>query len=163
VAEVVDLVSTAEQPPASMGMAIARRLSFLPAEVLTVLRAASILGGEFAVTDLAVILERPATALVDPLGQATAAGGGPEARALLAFRHPLIRTALYEEIPAPVRSALHRHAAQALAEAGAPVDKVALHLLASPARRDGWLASWLAEHAQALGNRAPETAATLLG
>jgi len=45
------------------------------------------------------------------------------------FRHPLIRAALYEEMPAAVRAAWHRDAGRALAEAGAPADRVARQLL----------------------------------
>ena len=47
----------------------------------------------------------------------------------LGFRHPLIRTALYEEMPVPVRAAWHRDAARALAAAGAPPERVARQLL----------------------------------
>src|SRR6185437_1862787 len=47
----------------------------------------------------------------------------------LGFRHPLIRAALYEEMPAAVRAAWHRDAGRAMAEAGAPADQVARQLL----------------------------------
>src|SRR6185437_10216520 len=47
----------------------------------------------------------------------------------LGFRNPLIRAALYEEMPAAVRAAWHRDAGRALAEAGAPADRVARQLL----------------------------------
>ena len=55
------------------------------------------------------------------------AGGGVG----LAFRHPLIREALYAELPAAVRSAWHRDAGHALATAGAAPDRVARQLLRS--------------------------------
>ena len=63
------------------------------------------------------------------------AGGGVAAGVLaesgngLGFRHPLIRAALYDEIPAPLRAAWHRDVGRALAEAGAPTDRVARQLL----------------------------------
>ena len=47
----------------------------------------------------------------------------------LAFRHPLIREALYAEMPASVRAAWHRDAGHALASAGAAPDRVARQLL----------------------------------
>ena len=47
----------------------------------------------------------------------------------LGFRHALIRAALYDEMPAPVRAAWHRDAGRALAEAGAPADRVARQML----------------------------------
>jgi hypothetical protein len=43
------------------------------------------------------------------------ADAGPE----LAFRHPLIRQALYESMPEALRTALHAEAARELAAAGA--------------------------------------------
>ncbi len=47
----------------------------------------------------------------------------------LGFRHPLIRAALYDEIPVPVRAAWHRDAGRALAEASAQAHRVARQLL----------------------------------
>jgi tetratricopeptide (TPR) repeat protein len=88
----------------------------------------------------------------------------------LGFRHPLIRAALYDEIPVPVRAAWHRDAGRALAEAGAPADRVARQLLqavggpggaAEP--MDEWILSWLARNAQPLVGQAPQVAAELLG
>jgi hypothetical protein len=46
---------------------------------------------------------------------------------------PPRRRALQESLPASARSALHLQAGQALAAAGAPVERVARHLLAGPA------------------------------
>jgi DNA-binding CsgD family transcriptional regulator len=60
-------------------------------------------------------------------GVLTEAGGGVG----LAFRHPLIREALYAELPTAVRSAWHRDAGHALATAGAAPDRVARQLLRS--------------------------------
>ena len=57
----------------------------------------------------------------------------------LAFRHPLIRAALYEGMPAAVRAAWHRDAGRA-SRRGAPADRVARQLLpalAGDARRRG--------------------------
>ena len=63
----------------------------------------------------------------------------------MVFRHPLIRQALYAEVPAPIRAALHEHAARTLAEAGVSWDRVARHLLAAPDVIDGWVLTWLDE------------------
>jgi DNA-binding CsgD family transcriptional regulator len=86
----------------------------------------------------------------------------------MAFRHPLIRAALYEEMPAPVRAAWHRDAGRALAEVGAPADRVARQLLRA-VRGDGaagpmdeWMLSWLAGTADLLVGQAPQVAAELL-
>ena len=55
----------------------------------------------------------------------------------LAFRHELIRDALYEDMPLSVRQGLHRELAGALAGAGEPPERVAGHMLrgARPGRR----------------------------
>src|SRR5207253_1225891 len=59
----------------------------------------------------------------------------------LLFRHELIRQALAENVPATARSALHLQAAQALAERGGQVERVAQHLLAGDIVHD-WVLDW---------------------
>jgi hypothetical protein len=64
--------------------------------------------------------------------EAQAAGVLAESGKRMRFRHPLIWAALYDETPPPVRAAWHREAGRALAEAGAPADRVARQLLGQP-------------------------------
>src|SRR5215467_6981224 len=146
--------------------AIADRLGFVPGPVREVLRAAALLGVDFAVPDLAAVLRRGVAELVPAIDEARAAGVLGESGAGLRFRHPLIRTALYEEIPAPVRAAWHRDTGRALAEAGAPADRVARQLLGAlggPGEpMDDWMQSWLADTADLLVAQAPGVAAELL-
>ena len=86
----------------------------------------------------------------------------------LGFRHPLIRAALYDNMPVPVRAAWHRDAGRALVEAGAPANRVARQPPWSawpgrPARADGRLDAKLADpQRQQLIGRAPRVAAELL-
>ena len=148
--------------PASLGSAIARRLGFLSPAALSMLSTATLLGAEFSVADLAVVLGRPPTDLMEQVREAEAAGVVVESASGLGFRHVLIRQALYERMPATMRVALHRHAAQALAEAGANVSQVAGQLLSGTATLDFWTIRWVAEHASALTDRFPEIAAELL-
>jgi DNA-binding CsgD family transcriptional regulator len=155
--------------PRSLSAAIADRLGFVSTSVREVLRAAALLGVDFAVPDLAVVLDRGVADLVPALDEARAAGVLTESGTGLGFRHPLIRTALYEEIPAPVRAAWHRDAGGALAEAGAPADRVArqlLRALGGPGGRrdpmDDWMLNWLARTADLLVGQAPGVAAELL-
>src|SRR4029077_20791155 len=84
-------------------------------------------------TDLTAVLGRSVADLVPALDEARASGvlTGAPGGAGLAFRHPLIREALYAERPAAVRSAWHRDAGHALATAGAAPDRVAQPLLRS--------------------------------
>jgi len=160
---------TASSVPGSLSAAILDRLGFVTGPVREVLRAAALLGVDFAVTDLAIILDRSVTDLVTAIDKARAAGVLAESGRGLGFRHPLIRAALYEEMPASVRAAWHRDAGHALAEAGAPADRVARQLLpavaglgGTPEPMDEWLLNWLARTADPLVAQAPGVAAELL-
>ena len=155
--------------PPSLSAAIADRLGFVSGPVREVVRAAALLGVDFAVPDLAIVLHRSVADLVPAIDEARAAGVLTESGTGLAFRHPLIRTALYDDIPAPVRAAWHSDAGRALAQAGAPVDRVARQLLwavggpRGPAEpTDEWILNWLARTADLLIGQAPQVAAELL-
>jgi len=139
--------------PRSLADAIAGRLSFLSEQAAGVLQFAALLGPEFLVEDLAVLTGRRAAELAGVL-----AGSGDR----YLFRHGLIHQALYERMPVSLRVALHRQAAQALAGAGAPVERVAEHLLAAPGIDDAWTVQWVAGAAQVLIYRAPQIAVELL-
>ena len=126
------------------------------------LRTAALLGGRFTVTDLAVVLRRPVSDLAASLQEAVAAGILAGSGAELVFRHPLIRQALYESMPAALRTALHAEAAQELAAAGADVLSVAQQLSAAGRPGGGWARAWLIKAAPTLTTRAPQLAADLL-
>jgi len=160
---------TSGPAPNSLSAAIADRLGFVSGPVRAVLRAAALLGVDFAVPDLAIVLGRGVTDLIPAVDEARAAGVLAESGHGLGFRHPLIRAALYDEMPAPVRAAWHRDAGRALAEAGAPADRVARQLLwavggsgGTTEPMDEWMLSWLARTAELLVGRAPRVAAELL-
>ena len=123
--------------PDSLPGAIADRLGFVSAPTREVLRAAALLGVEFAITDLTTVLGRTVAALVPALDEARATGVLADSGNGLAFRHPLIREALYVEMPASVRAAWHRDAGRALASAGAQPDRVARQLLRALGGRGG--------------------------
>jgi len=155
--------------PSSLSAAIADRLGFVAGPVREVLRAAALLGVEFAVPDLAIVLGRSVADLVPAVDEACATGVLAESGHGLGFRHPLIRAALYDEMPAPVRAAWHRDAGRALAEAGAPTDRVARQMLRAVGGPDGtaepmdeWMLNWLAHSADPLVGQAPGVAAELL-
>ena len=155
--------------PGSLAGAIADRLGFVSGPVREALRAAALLGIDFAMPDLAVVLGRCVADLVPAVDEACAAGVLAESDIGLRFRHPLIRAALYEEIPVAVRAAWHRDAGRALAEADAPVDRVARQLLQAlggpggmTEPMDEWMLRWLARTADLLVAQAPQVAAELL-
>ena len=137
--------------------------------VREVLRAAALLGVDFAVPDLAIVLGRSVADLIPAVDEACAAGVLAESGHGLGFRHPLIRAALYDDMPAAVRAAWHRDAGHALAEAGAPADRVARQMLRAAGGAGGtteqvdeWMLDWLARTADLLVGQAPGVAAELL-
>ncbi|MFB9909012.1 BTAD domain-containing putative transcriptional regulator [Allokutzneria oryzae] len=157
----VDQAAT-DAVPESLLAAVRRTLDFLSEDTRDVLRTAALLGMEFAVGDLAVVAGRSPLELLSVLDEAIQGSVVVEAGDQLAFRHPFLRQALYDSIATPLRAALHRHAAEALDGAGAPVKPVAEHLVAVPAPIDAWVTTWLVTHHTAVCNRAPLIAVELL-
>ncbi len=163
-----------DSAPSSLSAAIADRVGFVAGPVREVLRAAALLGVDFAVSDLAIVLGRSVADLIPAVDEACAAGVLAESGSGLGFRHPLIRAALYDEMPAPVRAAWHRDAGRALAEAGAPADRVARQMLRAVGGPGGtpdptdtgpvdeWMLNWLVRTADPLIGQAPGVAAELL-
>jgi DNA-binding CsgD family transcriptional regulator len=163
--ELVDALAReqgAEPLPASLAAVLNDRLGSVSAQTAQILRTAALLGAKFTVTDLAVLLGRPVSELAAGLQEAVAArilvGSGAE----LAFRHQLIRQALYESMPAALRTALHAEAARELAATDADALSVAQQLCAAGQPGEGWARAWLLRTAPTLTTRAPQLAADLL-
>jgi DNA-binding CsgD family transcriptional regulator len=79
------------------------------------------------------------------------------------FVHPLVQSAIYEEIPVSDRAALHARAARLLARAGAAPESIAAHLLAADPASDAEAVTALrAAAAMALTRGAPDVAARYL-
>lgn len=148
--------------PVSLADALSIRLSFVPDLAVATLDTAAMLGQEFTVTELATLVREPVPVLSNGLGDAVTAGILLRSGSRMAFRHPLIRQALYERLPAPVRAALHLDAARVLADAENDPLTVAQQLLAADHLGDGWVRGWLLAAAYPVAARAPELAATLL-
>ena len=159
-----EVSATGERLPASLAAVLTDRLSSVSAGTAQLLRTAALLGGRFAVTDLAVVLHRPASSLAADVQEAVAAGiltehpNDPD----LAFRHLLIQQALYEGMPAALRTALHAEAARELSASGADVLSVAQQLSAANKPGEAWARAWLVESGPALAIRAPQVGAEIL-
>ena len=81
----------------------------------------------------------------------------------LGFVHPLVRDAVYQELPLGERELQHERAARVLLDAGAPAEQVAAHLLAAPRRGEEWVAELLREAGRAAVARgAPESGVAYL-
>ncbi|MFJ1561488.1 helix-turn-helix transcriptional regulator [Streptomyces mirabilis] len=152
----------AQKTPLSLSQAIRRRVELLPGPLLDLLGAAALFGREFTVTDLAAVMDTSPTTLLTGLRQAAAAGLVDAYGISLRLSHPLVRQILFDRLPPTLRVALHRQAAQVLAESGAAPDSVAEQLLAVPWAADGWTQEWVATHADALTRQSPRLAAPLL-
>lgn len=122
-------VLVSSELPDSLRHLIVCRLRYLPEPTVAALRSASLLGDAFSLADLASVTGRRATELVEELAEAFRAGLVADHRGVLAFRHQLVRDAIYEDIPEAARVALHREAAGALVAAGAPLTQVASHIV----------------------------------
>lgn len=81
----------------------------------------------------------------------------------LAFVHPIVRTAIYEDISPAERSRAHARAARLLSDDGAALEAVALQLLATEPAQDRWVLQTLRQAAcAALERGAPEIAVRYL-
>ena len=81
----------------------------------------------------------------------------------LRFVHPLVRSAVYQDIAPPVRQQWHKRAARLLAAEGAASAEVTVHLLGSAAEADPWVADRLRQAASDARSRgAPDVAAQCL-
>jgi len=153
---------TRAELPDSLREVIVRRVSYLSESTVATLRLASLLGDAFAVIDLAIVTGRRATDLVAELRDAVHGGLLADHGGTLAFRHQLVREAIYEDIPQAARFALHREAGRALESAGAPLVQVASQLILGALPGDVEAARSLRRAAQDAVLRAPGVACELL-
>jgi DNA-binding CsgD family transcriptional regulator/tetratricopeptide (TPR) repeat protein len=154
-------VARAALPP-TLRLTILRRLSFLPEPTVQALRAASVLGSGFSLTDLATITGSSALELLGALDGAVRAGVIEDDGPRLRFRHDLIRDAVYQDLPGSVRLALHREAGQRLAAVGASTLQVAEHLARAATPGDAEAIRWLTQAAREAMATSPDAAASLL-
>ena len=151
-----DVVS--ELGPRAASRAVLLRLSRLSPDAGAVARAAAVLDEGFDVASVAALAD------LDETVAARATGELSQAEILrpsqpLGFVHPLIRAAIYQEISPGERELAHTAAARMLAESGAPVERVASHLLEVPPHADEWAFKNLREAArQAMKKGAADSA-----
>jgi len=154
-------VSGSALPP-SLHLTILGRLSSLPEEAIQVLRAGSLLGSTFSITELATVLARPVSDLSPGVEAVISSGVLDERGVLLQFRHDLIREAVYADMPSSLRLALHREAAVRLAEVGSPSPRVADQFARGATIGDPEAIEWLTRAAREAASTSPETSAELL-
>ncbi|HUB98863.1 MAG TPA: AAA family ATPase [Solirubrobacterales bacterium] len=141
-----------EVGPRAVSRTVLMRLHQLPAEATAVARATAILGDGAELPILAQLAQLDERAVADAtadLVRTEILRPGPE----LAFVHPLVRDAVYHELPPGDRALGHSQAARLLADAGAAAEAVATHLLVAPRRGEEWAVDVLSEAAASARRR----------
>lgn len=148
--------------PATLGSTILRHLRYLPEAATGLLELAAVLGSTFTTADLAAVSRRPVEELLGPLRQAIEADVLRDRDDGLAFRHDLVREALYRRLPRAARGELHLAVGRALASIDAPAPRVATHLAIGAAPGDAEAVSWLRRAAVATTMSSPAVAEDLM-
>lgn len=146
----------------SVAARVRRRIHAMGADGGALAAAVAVLGPAATLQsagELASLPRRSAEDAADALTRAGILSAGP----VLRFVHPLMRTAVYEELDPGHRSRWHDCAAHLLAEAGRPAEDVAMHLVRVAPARDAWAVARLRGAARmAAAKGAPESAVTYL-
>jgi DNA-binding CsgD family transcriptional regulator len=164
-----DIAPTAEHAPHVLALGpraishgISTRLGHLPADASRLLRAAAILGDR---TDLPLAA---ALAGIDTTAALTSAGALVGADLLrhenpLEFTHPVVRTAVLENMSADERTRGHRHAAELLLARGAPPEQAATYLVRTIPTGDRFVVATCRRAAErSFAQGAPEAAVAYL-
>ncbi len=147
--------------PWTIARATLARIGRLSEHAGRLAQAIAVLGGDAdfeLAAALAHIEEKEAAAALEALIQAGILRPG-----VLEFEHPIVRSAIYEELPPGARSSAHRDAAGLLADNGADPDSVAVHLyLTAPVGAAATMAAMREAAARALAVGAPDAAVAYL-
>jgi DNA-binding CsgD family transcriptional regulator len=148
--------------PASVARDVVLRLARLSGDAAALARAVAVLDtdGEFRFAAALAGLDRArASAAAADLVQARIFAPSETLR----FTHPILRAAVYNDLPLPRRQLEHRRAAQILFDLEGDPDRAAVHLLATAPTGEIAVSQAAAEAAErALARGAPEAAFSLL-
>ena len=148
--------------PEPVARAVLRRIRQLGEGAGRLTRALAVLGGPAPLRHGAALAGQDmpdAARLADTLRAADLLAPG----SMLEFAHPIVRTAVYESIPASERALAHAEAAGLLERDGADAERIALHLLRSEPGGSAQVVALLRAAAEAAKSRgAPGTATRYL-
>ena len=148
--------------PSSIGHAVLGRLATMGPDALALARAVAVLEVDAdlgAAATLAELDVAPAQMAADALVDAHVFASERPLR----FAHPILRQAVYSDLPLGRRSVEHHRAARVLEARGADLDRVVVHLLATDPAGDETVVERLRAAAErALARGAPDAAAVLL-
>jgi AAA ATPase domain len=148
--------------PERISKAVLLRVGALDPEASALARSIAVLGQEARLnlcSELAGVDIRKAATLITGLVDLAVLTPGEPSR----FIHPIVRTAIYEDLSAAERADLHARAARLLARRHADPGAIGVHLLATTPTGDPEVLAMLWESARsALAGGAPDAAAELL-
>jgi DNA-binding CsgD family transcriptional regulator len=153
---------TGSELPAGFVAAVDQRLRGLSPPARTLLASGSLFGRPFSVHAAAQLAGVPATDLFAAAREVLAAEILVAADDRLIFVHELLRKAIYDHIPAPIRAAMHRDAAGVVRSEGCSAVEIAEHLVRSGSTGDREAVRTLRTAAAEVSARAPGTAADLI-
>jgi DNA-binding NarL/FixJ family response regulator len=138
--------------PSAVSRTVLLRLARLPPEAASVAGAVAVLGESAELPAVAALAGGDEDRVAELTGALARAeilrADGP-----LRFVHPLVRDAVYGEVPPAERELRHARAAELLRERDAPRDQIATQLLNAPRRGDPWVAGLLEETGRAAMQR----------
>lgn len=117
--------------PGRIQVVVHNTLIQLSAQTRQLLETAAVLGRSFQLEDAAEMLGASPAALLPCVQEALGTRVLATTRDALAFRHELVRQAIYESLPLPVRRAIHGQFGDILLSRGGPGALAAAHLLSS--------------------------------
>ena len=117
-----------DELPRRMAESMRERLDRLSADACQVVRVAAVLGTRFTAEQLAAVLDRRPSQLLEPIAETLRMDLLSEAGERLGFRHELLRQAVLRTLPRSVLRGLRREAAGVLLEHGAEAVQVAAQL-----------------------------------
>jgi DNA-binding CsgD family transcriptional regulator len=146
----------------ALSRGIALRLSRLPGEAVALVRAAAILGDQTELARAAALAGLDASAALDA-ASALVHSDLLEQENPLVFRHPVVRSAVLDDISAGERMRLHRCAAEVLLISGVVPERAATYLTLTIPDHDPFVVATLRRAAQrSLSRGAPEAAVAYL-
>jgi DNA-binding CsgD family transcriptional regulator/tetratricopeptide (TPR) repeat protein len=147
--------------PPSLALTILGGLRVLPEPTVDVLRAAAVVGRTFSVSEISLISPTRVADVVAALEPAERSGIVIAEGERLAFRHDLLREAIYEDLSPAARRGLHRELAGRLAGSGANLERVAAQVMLGAEPGDADAISWL-RRAASEASASPPIASELL-
>jgi DNA-binding CsgD family transcriptional regulator len=148
--------------PDTVARSLVLRLARLPQATGVLARAVAVLGTDASLHDAAALAElddADAARAAATLAAVAILGPGLP----LEFVHPLVRTAVYEYLPAAERAIWHARAARVLAAHGARAERIAAQLMRAEPAGDPWAVEQLrAAAADAMASADPRSAISYL-